>query len=225
MKFFYSIPLLLSFFVLFSCGEPKAEEGQIVYAVEYPNAKDNFVLYGILPREMVLTFKNGKLKTDIKRANFQNSMYVDCNAKTVSAYYKYSKVDFNVNLSDEDVNKMKIDPSAYTIVFKDDEKEILGLKALKAIATSKSNPKDVIEIWYTEDIGLENSNWFHPFHEIPGVLLAYSIDRYGIRMDFKATRFDKKKISNEEVNPPKSGKTEAYNEYNTKLNELFKPFE
>ena len=225
MRFLYTIPLLLSFFVLFSCGEPKAEEGQIVYTVEYPEAKDNFVLYSILPREMVLTFKDGKLKTDIKRANFQNSMMVDCNAKKVSAYYKYSNDAFNVDLSSADVNKMKIDPSEYKIVFKDEEKEILGLTALKAVATSKSDPKDVIEIWYTEEIGLENSNWFHPFHEIPGVLLEYSIDRYGTRMEFKATSFDNKKVSDSDLKLPASGNMKAYNEYNLKLNELFKPFE
>jgi len=225
MRALYSIPLLLSFFVLFSCGEPKAEEGQIVYAVEYPEAKDNFVLYGILPREMELTFKGGKMKTEIKRANFQNSLLVDCNKKKVSAYYQYSREGFNVNLSDADVKKMQADPSVYKIEFKDDEKDILGLKALKAIATNKSNPKDVIEIWYTEDIALENSNWFHPFHEVPGVLLEYAIDRYGIRMEFKATAFNKKKIADGDLKLPLSRNEKNYDVYNQKLNDLFKPFE
>ena len=225
MRTLYSISLVLSFFALFSCGEPRAEEGQIVYAVEYPEAKDNFVLYGILPREMELTFKNGKMKTEIKRANFRNSMLVDCNKKKVSAYYKYSKEAFNVNLSDGDVKKMMVDPSAYSIVLKDDEKEILGMNAKKAVATSKTNPNDIIEIWYTEDIALENSNWFHPFHEVPGVLLEYAIDRYGIRMEFKAKSFDKKKVADTDLKLPSSGKTKDYANYNSKLNELFKPFE
>src|SRR6218665_1015732 len=220
MKVLYSIPLLLSFLVLFSCGEPKAEEGEIVYAVEYPEAKDNFVLYSILPREMTLTFKNGKMKTEIKRANFQNSMLIDCNEKKVSAYYQYSRDGFNVSLSDADVKKMKADPSEYKIVLKDEEKEILGLTAKKAIATSKADPKDIIEIWYTEEIGLENSNWFHPFHEIPGVLLEYSIDRYGTRMEFKAKSFDKKKVSDADLKLLLSKKDKSYNEYNLKLNEL-----
>lgn len=225
MRLIYSIPLVLSFFALFSCGEPKTTEGKITYGLEYPEAKDNSVLYQILPREMELTFKDGKMKTLIKRANFQNAMYIDCNKKSVEAYYKYAKDEFNVHLSDKDVKAMTVDPSAYKVELKDEEKEILGLTALKALATNKTNPKEVIEIWYTTDIALENSNWFHPFHEVPGVLLEYSINRYGIKMEFKAKKISKDKVSQEDMELPKSDKTGSYSDYNTKLNNLFKPFE
>lgn len=211
--------------VLFSCGGGKIKEGKITYSVDYPNHKDNFFLYSILPKEMELSFKDGKMKSLIKKVDLQNALLVDCNQKQVAAYFQYGEEAFNVKLNATDIEKMLDEQKEYTIVFKDEEKQLLGFKAKKAVATCKTDKKDQIELWYTEDLDIPQSNWYNPFKDVPGVLLEYAIDRYGVRMEFKAKKFDQVSINDEELELPKTGDYKTYIDYNNKLNGLFKPFE
>ncbi len=227
MNFLRSTFLLLTLTTVFaSCSDTsKIKEGKISYAVDYPNHKDNFFLYSILPKEMELKFKDGKMQSLIKKVDLQNALLVDCNKKQVMAYFQYGTEAFSVKLQPSDIQQMLSDQKDYSIVFTKDEKEILGFNAKKAVATCKTDKKDKIELWYTEDIELKNSNWYNPFKEVPGVLLEYAIDRYGIRMEFKAKKFDDSSLSKRDLELPITRNSKTYKEYNTKLNGLFKPFE
>ncbi len=217
--------LILLVATLQSCGDNSIKEGKIVYAIDYPNHKDNFFLYSILPKEMELNFKDGKMQSVINKANLKNALLVDCNTKDVGAYFQYGTESFNVQLNPDDVQKMLSDQKKYKIKFVDETKEIAGFDAKKAIATCVTDQSDKIELWYTEEIQMKNSNWYNPFKEVPGVLLVYAIDRYGIRMEFKAKRFEDVSISDEQLALPKTGVKIPYVDYNNKLNDLFKSFE
>jgi hypothetical protein len=80
-------------------------------------------------------------------------------------------------------------------------------------------------LWYTDEIQVKNSNWYNPFKEIDGFLLAYSIDRYGIRMEFKAKGYEEVEITDEQLAPRKDGVSIPYGDYNKKLDGLFQSFE
>lgn len=221
-----SLLLLALITLLISCGGNKTiKEGKISFSVDYPDHKDNFFLYSILPKEMEMKFKDGKMESIIKKVDLQNALLVDCNKKQVNAYFQYGEEAFNVKLNSMDIKKMLADQKDYSVVFVAGEKEILGFTAKKAIATCKTDKTDKIELWYTEDIELKNSNWYNPFKKVPGVLLEYAIDRYGIRMEFKAKKFDAAELSDSDLELPKTKNFKSYSEYNTKLNGLFKPFE
>jgi len=224
--------LLVSCFLLIllavsvqSCGDNSIKEGKIVYAIDYPNHKDNFFLYSILPKEMDLNFKDGKMQSVINKANLKNALLVDCNTKQVGAYFQYGSESFNVQLNQRDIKAMLADQKKYKIKFVDEKKEIAGFDAKKAIATCVTDKSDKIELWYTEEIQMKNSNWYNPFKEVPGVLLVYAIDRYGIRMEFKAKTFEDVSVSDEQLELPKTGLKIPYTDYNNKLNDLFKSFE
>ena len=85
----------------------------------------------------------------------------------------------------------------------------------------------MITLWYTEEIELKNPNWYNTFNEVPGVLLAYSIDRFGIRMDYKAIKFIPKADESKKqlFTLPAKGTSITYDEYNQKMNSLFETFE
>lgn len=221
---FFFLPLIV---LLSACssGDREVTEGRVIYAIDYPNHKDNFFLYSILPKEMELNFKDGKMQSLIKKANLSNSLLVDCNKKDVSAYFSYGMESFNVTLSDFDVDQMISDQKEYKIEFLNEKDTMAGFNVKKAIATAVEDPSDKITLWYTEEIRLKNSNWYNPFHEVPGFLLAYSIDRYGIRMDFKAKGFEEIEVTDEMLSPRKEGINIPYKEYNQKLGDLFQSFE
>lgn len=218
--------LLSTVLLLFSCGDSsKITEGTIQYAVDYPAQKKNLFLYNILPKDMKMRFKDGKMQSLIQKVDVKNALFVDCNKKEVAAYFQYGPDVFNVKLNTSDIDKMLSDQKEYKVVFKKEEKDILGFTAKKAIATCITDPKDRIELWYTEEIELKNSNWYNPFKDVPGVLLEYAIDRYGVRMVFKAKKFDETPVADKDLELPKSGVQKSYIEYNNYLNGFFKPFE
>lgn len=219
--------LLLIAIALSACTEQKrvVTEGRVIYTVEYPNHKDNFFLYSILPKEMTVNFKDGLMESRIEKANLQNILLVDCNQKQVSAYFSYGDEAYKVALQSADIKSMLNDQKAYSITFTDEKDTMAGFHVQKAIATAVKDPSDKIELWYTDEIQMQHSNWYNPFHQVPGFLLAYAIDRYGIRMEFRAKRFEETAVSKEELTAQKQGKVIRYAEYNTALGDLFKSFE
>lgn len=218
--------LVISLIGILSCGKSNApvKEGKVTYAIDYPNHKDNFFLYSILPKEMELDFKDGAMHSKISKANLQNSIWVNCNKKSVAAYFSYGDEAYNVQLKDPDIDAMLNDQKKYTIEFTNVKDTMIGFNVKKAIATCVTDKKDKIELWYTTDIELKNSNWYNPFHEVPGFLLAYAIDRYGIRMEFKAKRFEELK-QEDGMKPIEKGEGITYKKYNAKLNDLFESFD
>ncbi|MDH4471168.1 MAG: hypothetical protein QE487_01090 [Fluviicola sp.] len=226
MKYHFAVALLLLLVIAGCSNEPRVvTQGKIIYAIDYPNHKDNFFLYSILPKEMEVNFKDGKIQSVIKKANLINELLVDCNDKSFSAYFKYGDEAVNVTLTETDVNSMLVDQRKYTIKMTNEKDTMAGFNVKKAIATSVTDPSDKIELWYTNEIQVKNSNWYNPFKEINGFLLAYSIDRYGIRMDFKAKGFEEVEINNDQFSPHTDGVSIPYGDYNKKLDGLFQSFE
>lgn len=226
MKYIFTSSIF--FLLILTCctsEERVVREGRVIYSIDYPNHKDNFFLYSILPKEMELNFKGDKMESRIEKANLKNVLLVDCNKKSVAAYFQYGEDACNVELNVTDIEEMLNDQKKYTIRFTSEKDTMAGFNVKKAIATAVEDPSDKITLWYTSEIEVKNSNWYNPFKEVPGFLLAYSIDRYGIRMEFKAERFEDIEIPDESLKLNKTGKRIQYSEYNTILGELFQSFE
>ena len=224
-----SILIGICIVLLCSCTskEEVINEGTIIYSADYPNHKKNIFLYNILPKEIEISFKNGIVRNDISRGNFQNILLFDCNKKQMDIYFQYGEEAFKTKLSPKEIQNMLDEQIKYDIRFTDETDTLAGFNVKKALAVNKTDKQDIITLWYTEEIELKNPNWYNTFKEVPGVLLAYSVDRFGIRMDYKATRFISK--ADESKKPlftlPAKGTSISYDEYNQKMNSLFATFE
>lgn len=222
----YMLAILLIGLTLIGCTDKKAvTQGRIHYIIDYPNQQDNFFLYSILPKEMVVDFKDGKLQSKISKANITNALIVDCNQKKVAAYFQYGEESFTVSLLQPDIASMLNGQKKYRIQRTTEHDTMAGFHVTKAIAVCTTNKKDRIDLWYTTEIAMENSNWYNPFKEIDGFLLGYSLERYGVRMDFRAVQFEDVAVSEAEMCLPKGGLKIPYLTYNSKLADLFKSFE
>jgi hypothetical protein len=225
MKSIVAFLLLLGIILMASCSNKPVTAGRIVYSIEYPEQKDNFFLYSILPKEMEMNFKNGRLCSTIQKANLRFSQYVDCNNRTISTYFEYGSDQFHAVFSADEVNELMGSQNTYRIEWLKEEDTIAGYNVKKAVAVSKMDPSDSIELWYTDQICLPNANWYNPFKEIKGTLLAYSIDRYGIRMVFRAKLVEEKEVDAALLEPLMKGRTINCAVFNSKMNDLFKTFE
>lgn len=226
LVYFFSLQLLL---FVGSCSSDfrKISRGSIVYQVDYPEQKNNAFLYNILPKETEISFQDGVIKNDISQANLFNFMLIDCNNKYLDLYHQYGDDGYNVKMNENEINSMIHNLPKYSIKFISETRDIAGLKAQKAIATSKDNPNDKIELWYTEEIEIPNPNWYNPYRDVPGVLLVYSVTQFGIKMNYKAISFSKTKAGaiNEQLSIPTKGSLIDYNEYSAKMSQLFQSFQ
>ncbi len=226
LVYFFSLQLLL---FVGSCSSDfrKISRGSIVYQVDYPEQKNNAFLYNILPKETEISFQDGVIKNDISQANLFNFMLIDCNNKYLDLYHQYGDDGYNVKMNENEINSMIHNLPKYSIKFISESRDIAGLKAQKAIATSKDNPNDKIELWYTEEIEIPNPNWYNPYRDVPGVLLVYSVTQFGIKMNYKAISFSKTKAGaiNEQLSIPTKGSLIDYNEYTAKMSQLFQSFQ
>ena len=221
------ILIALFIFQLTGCefNDSTISSGKIVYSIDYPNNKENAFLYRILPEEMILEFDDGIQKSSIRNANLQNLTWVDCNRMNLSFYFQYAEDAYKVNLSKKGVSEMLNSMRKYTIQVTDEQQNILGFKCFKAIATDSSGDK--IDLWFTKEIAIEHSNWYTPFHEIEGVLLAYELNQFGLRMKFKAknymqlTELEKSTLTEK----PSKGEAITWSEYNNRMTNLFATFE
>lgn len=221
------IGICLIFLVSCTTEKPSVKEGTIIYSVDYPKHRNNAFLYSILPKEMEISFRNGIVRNDISRANLQNVLLFDCNQKEIEIYFQYGEEAFKTKLTPKETKGMLKGQQEYEIQFTDEVDTLSGFNVKKAIARGKNDKKDVITLWYTEEIDIRDANWYNTFHEVPGVLLAYSIDRFGIRMDYKAKKFIPKidKSKQRLFTLPAKGTHISYREYEQKMNNLFATFE
>jgi GLPGLI family protein len=223
--------ILIGICLIFLCScaskEEVVDEGTIMYSADYPNHKKNIFLYNILPKEVEISFKDGKVRNDISRGNFQNIMLLDCNKNEMDIYFQYGEEAFKTKLSSKEIQRMLNEQTQFDIQFTGETDTLAGFNVKKALATNRKDKNDVVTLWYTEEIQLKNPNWYNTFKEVPGVLLAYSVDRFGIRMEYKATKFIPK--ADESKKPlftlPAKGTSISYDEYNQKMNSLFATFE
>lgn len=220
------IAALLLVFLLDACSTQEAiTEGKIHYSIDYPNQKNNFFLYSILPKEMEVAIKGNKIHTKITKANMTNALLVDCNKKQVAAYFNYGDESFQATLFNPDIEQLLGGKKKYSIHLTNEKDTMAGFHVSKAIAICETNKKDQIDLWYTHEIAVKNANWYTPFKGLDGFLLAYTIERYGIRMNFKAVGFEAVAIRDSDMELPKGGIKIPYLTFNSKLEDLFKSFE
>lgn len=197
-QFKYFALLILSLFIFSGCQETSYSEGEINYVISYPkyNQKEKQLMYAMLPKEQKFVFKDNAFKSVISKGLMEISMNVDTEKEDVSMFFNFNQGNFShLNVADKKV--MLDNLSEYSIELKDETKKIAGLDAKKAIA--KNAAGEEIEIWYTNQIAISNPNWFNPFDEVPGFLLQYSVDYYGLHMCFTAENFEQRTVTSEEL--------------------------
>jgi hypothetical protein len=74
----------------------------------------------------------------------------------------------------------------YNVEYGTKTKEIAGYQCQNAILKF-TNGDPSYEVWFTREIGIENSNWANPYYKISGVLLDYRLKRYGLDLQYTAT--------------------------------------
>jgi len=210
---------ILTPLIMVSCSSSdKITEGKISYTITFPefDAEEHTFLSVLLPKQQVYTFKHNDLHSSVKKAMVEINIITNSERKAF-----YSDLKFNENkyyegtISPDDLHHFDIE-------FTDKTDTIAGFNVKQAFA--KSNELGTIELWYTEEIEMSNPNWHTPYHEIPGLLIEYTLIQNGVTMHFKAAEFHDEVIDEAIFTPSRKGTQIEFEAFQNELSELFKNF-
>ncbi len=205
--------LLPVIFLVVSCNELTGEyygrisEGEIVYDVSYPYADTDGLMASFLPDKMTMKFKKDRFITEISSAKvFKNSLYADRTDSTAEQRLKLMGKKVKVTMDRKEVQQLVKDFPDMTVFKGEGVDTVAGYPCKKAIAIFDAIDQPAVEVYYTEEIAMKDPNWCNQYHKIDGVLLAYEIERFGIRMRLRAKAVKPRTVK------PKEFRSEGYEE-------------
>jgi hypothetical protein len=200
-------------FLLILCfpryAESKDFEGEVVYAITFDDSIDP-TIRAILPQQASLLIKNKKYHLKTESGLGKQSTIYNHNKKLC-----YSLIDlFSTPLA---IKKNKIDilndrkrHQIKDIRYTNDQKLILGYNCKKVIITIYISQLDEIaslEAYFTDALGLNWINEADPvYYSIKGLLLEYDVQIRRASMKYTVTDILQRKITDRELNIPKTYK-------------------
>lgn len=196
---FLAAALLVSVFLLNSCSElvrdDRISEGIIEFKVTYPKLKNSSVLKDFLPNKMTMKFRDNKFHSELSAAFglFKTNIIAISDeeyAQTVKLIDKKYAVRYNRKTSEESNARLP----AVSIRHTGNTKKLAGYTCKEAIIEVDKPEKEIYKIYYTDEINIEDPNWFTQFADIDGVLMEYQVERYNLCTRFQATSVEATKI-------------------------------
>lgn len=204
MKPTYRFPYLAGVLLVFALGafactscEEDMEDGETIegafdagvirFEVTYPYYDKEGFMATMMPDEMIMKIKDGMFRNEISKGIFRTVFISDNRQKTLRQQLYFWSKKIAVKLSEQETNDFIKSFPKMTIEYTDETDSIAGFLCKQAIATFDNPELPSIELYYTNEIQLQDPNWCNQFKEIDGVLLQYEVERYGLRMRFRAT--------------------------------------
>ena len=188
--------LLFSVIILLvSCGEKRNEgiydQGRLEYKIKYLNAEEDNYDPSFLPKRMVLEFNQDYSINNIdgfmgffklgNMTSFRNHK-VKTYLKVLDKSYAFigGRNDMMCCFDCMEGMRMKKDTTSYTFA---------GLKS-KKVTVSFKDSDETFDIYYTDEINLDNPNITNPYSDIDGVLTKFRLVMGPYQMQFTATKFN-----------------------------------
>ena len=193
---FFSIIMMV---LVAGCGDSEStsdqglSEGVIVYEATPMDPGHPFASYA--PSKMTVKFKNNCFSAYMSAGMgaLTASFISDPEKRTFTQVVRLFTDSYFVVQNEEELKKenalvdMEIKPTNET-------KMIAGYNCKKAIVKVKGEEPVEYDIYYTNDIKIENSNFSNPYYKLDGVLMEYRMQKFGLEMQFTATSITKEPV-------------------------------
>ena len=225
-KFFIAIPVVI--FLFYSCRDTRKSapsgltEGAIVYKITYSQETASQQMSFLFPKEMTLFFKN-----DMQRLFFKGGLGLynldfiyGADSDTVLTLLEVGILNKKLYLptNNADIFIFSEARNADVVMIPDENKEIAGAVAKKAILKSISKDVPDIVIWYTDEVSAELPNKNTPFEKIPGILLESEVTYKNIIFRFQAEKIDSCDVSDDKFTVPADFKLTTISEIEEMIN-------
>lgn len=172
-----------------SGGGKGIDEGSIVYELTYPQFKDDNIFTSMFPHEMVFKFKDNNTKSELKTsmAVFSTALLAEKEKRSLTHLVRIaSKYSGLVMDSAQIMQEYGKKPEGMNIAYTEKTKLIAGYTCKHAFVTFANDTARNFDLYYTEEIDIEEPNWCTPFYEIKGVLMEARVNKFNIDMHMVA---------------------------------------
>ncbi len=221
-RFIQCVCSLLVVLILGSCSGDTgkaADEGTIEFTATVVDQANPMA--GLAPSKMIIKFKNNKSCAEMSAGMglFSTSFISDPEKKTLTQLVKLLNKKLSLVLDAAAIEK---ENAAYKF-------DLTPLKEVKMIAGYKCQSAHVkmhddfeteFDIFYTNELKIDNPNFANPFHMIDGVLMEYQMKKFGLEMKFTAKTVKKEDIDDSVFELPAEYKPISAEEMNTLFEQL-----
>lgn len=209
-KLIWFTPFVIMALIVAACNqisnrilETGIEEGIIEYAVTFPEMDPESLTATLLPETMTYAFTKNAFTSYFEAAGgvFKNTIIANRNKKTVEQQLKIFRKQIKVDMDETQVLQMVAKYPKIAVIKTDEVDTIAGYPCKKALIVFEDVELRPIDVFYTNEIKMDKPNWCTQYHEIEGVLMAYEIEQFGIRMRLVAQTVEPKKIDSKILNP------------------------
>jgi len=191
----WSAPVIIMLLLVTACSQisnnvfdSKPSEGIIKYKISFPDVSDESITATLLPDQMTYAFTPSSFASNFETAGgvFKNRIVANRDTRTVDHQLKVFRKKIETKMQETDVIQMLADYPKSAIIRTNQTDTIAGFHCKKALIVFEEMGKKEIEVYYTNQIEMDSPNWCTQYHEIEGVLMAYEIVEFGIRMRLEA---------------------------------------
>jgi len=234
VKLIWLTPIIIMTLLVAACNkisnkvfDSRISEGTIEYKVSFPELNDESITATLLPETMIYSFKDDQFASFFEAAGgvFKNKIIANRKEKRVDHELKVFRKQIKVLMNETDVLQMLADYPKMTVIKTEDQDSIAGYPCKKALVVFEDIEIPEVEIYYTQEINMDTPNWCTQYHEIDGVLMAYEIEEFGIRMRLEATSVEPTSVSPEVLDPNNEYQSISREEMDIELAQLVETFE
>lgn len=113
-------------------------------------------------------------------------LIIDNQKKQYSQLLKSFSDKYYMTLDENNIGEWLAYNPKITIEKTNDTLTIAGYLCEKSIARFANDSLPTIELYHTNELRIDESNWWNQFSEVDGFLLGYELEQYGKRMRLRA---------------------------------------
>jgi len=191
----WSAPIVIMLLLVTACSQisknvfdAKPSEGIIKYKISFPEVSDESITATLLPDQMTYAFTPSSFASNFETAGgvFRNKIVANRETRTVDHQLKVFRKKIQTKMQETDVMQMIAEYPKAAVIKTTQTDTIAGYHCNKALVVFEDVGMKEIEVFYTNQIKMDSPNWCTQYHEIDGVLMAYEIEEFGIRMRLEA---------------------------------------
>ena len=191
----WSAPIVIMLLLVTACSQisknvfdAKPSEGIIKYKISFPEVSDESITATLLPDQMTYAFTPSSFASNFETAGgvFRNKIVANRETRTVDHQLKVFRKKIQTKMQETDVMQMIAEYPKAAVIKTTQTDTIAGYHCNKALVVFEDVGMKEIEVFYTNQIKMDSPNWCTQYHEIDGVLMAYDIEEFGIRMRLEA---------------------------------------
>ncbi len=184
-----SIFSIVSVCILSSCGggkktENSLTEGLIEYNITVVDI--SHPMAGFAPSSATVKFKESKFELEMSTMGIFNTTFIsNPSNQTLTQMVKFMDIKSACIQKKTDLDS---ENGGYELKLEEtkETKKIAGYNCKKVKASLLSNPAVKFDVYYTNELGMENINELSPYRSIKGMLMQYRVKKFGLELCFTA---------------------------------------